>query len=67
VIIDHGAVPRASVDVLVPKGGVVGADLMDSAKPKLIQQFGIGPAGRGPGGGPRPGHPGPQRPRGGWR
>jgi phosphoglycerate dehydrogenase-like enzyme len=42
VIIDHGAVPGTSVDVLVPKGGVVGADLMDAAKPKLIQQFGIG-------------------------
>jgi hypothetical protein len=42
VIIDHGALPGTSVDVLVPKGGVVGADLMDAAKPKLIQQFGVG-------------------------
>lgn len=42
VVIDHGTVPDISVDVLLPAGGVVGAELMDAVGPKLIQQFGVG-------------------------
>lgn len=42
VVIDHGAVPDFTVDVLLPGGGAVGAGLMDAARPKLIQQFGVG-------------------------
>lgn len=42
VVIDHGTVPDISVDVLLPAGGTVSADLMDAVRPKLIQQFGVG-------------------------
>lgn len=42
VVLDHGTVPDRAIDVLVPIGGVVGAGLMDAARPKLIQQFGVG-------------------------
>lgn len=42
VIIDHGTLPDFTVDVLLPGGGVVSAELMDAARPRLIQQFGVG-------------------------
>lgn len=42
VVIGHGAIPDISVDVLLPAGGAVSAELMDAVKPKLIQQFGVG-------------------------
>lgn len=42
VVLDHGTLPETTVDVLVPVGGVVSASLMDAARPKLIQQFGVG-------------------------
>ena len=42
VIIEHGTAPDLKVDVLVPGGGVVSAELMDATRPKLIQQFGVG-------------------------
>jgi phosphoglycerate dehydrogenase-like enzyme len=42
VVLDHGTLPDAPMDVLVPIGGVVSAELMDAARPKLIQQFGVG-------------------------
>jgi phosphoglycerate dehydrogenase-like enzyme len=42
VVIDHGTTPDLRVDVLVPAGGVVSAELMDATKPRLIQQFGVG-------------------------
>ena len=42
VIIEHGTAPGLKVDVLVPGGGVVSAELMDATRPKLIQQFGVG-------------------------
>jgi phosphoglycerate dehydrogenase-like enzyme len=34
--------PPRPVDVLVPAGGVVSAELIDAARPRLIQQFGVG-------------------------
>lgn len=42
VIIEHGTLPDFGVDVIVPAGGVVSAELMDAARPRLIQQFGVG-------------------------
>lgn len=45
VVLDPGNGRNArgiSVDVLVPLGGVVSADLMDETKPRMIQQFGVG-------------------------
>jgi hypothetical protein len=42
-VITVGAHPfRGPVDVLVPLGGLVGAELMDVTRPRLIQQFGVG-------------------------
>lgn len=37
-----GALPPAPVDVVVPAMGRVDAELMDAARPRLIQQFGAG-------------------------
>jgi phosphoglycerate dehydrogenase-like enzyme len=42
VVLDHETARDNSVDVLVPLGGVVSADLMDETKPRMIQQFGVG-------------------------
>jgi phosphoglycerate dehydrogenase-like enzyme len=43
IVITAGAHPfHGPVDVLVPLGGQVGADLMDANRPRLIQQFGVG-------------------------
>jgi phosphoglycerate dehydrogenase-like enzyme len=42
-VITVGAHPfHDPVDVLVPLGGLVGAELMDVTRPRLIQQFGVG-------------------------
>lgn len=38
----YGSRDLPRVDVLVPLGASVGADLMDAARPRLIQQFGVG-------------------------
>ncbi|MFI6172260.1 NAD(P)-dependent oxidoreductase [Nocardia sp. NPDC051052] len=37
-----GACEVPAVDVLVPLGASVGAELMDATRPRLIQQFGVG-------------------------
>jgi phosphoglycerate dehydrogenase-like enzyme len=43
IVVTAGEHPfRGPVDVLVPLGGPVGADLMDATRPRLIQQFGVG-------------------------
>lgn len=41
-VIDHGTLPDFTVDVLLPGGGTIGPELMDAARPRLIQQFGVG-------------------------
>ncbi|MEV6559339.1 hypothetical protein AB0M22_26735 [Nocardia sp. NPDC051756] len=37
-----GARDVPAVDVLIPLGAGVGAELMAAARPRLIQQFGVG-------------------------
>lgn len=43
IVITVGEHPfHGPVDVLVPLGGAIGADLMDATRPRLIQQCGVG-------------------------